>query len=107
MDNNELIGRFDASIALDLMNQCTKEKRVHLSTLSISQAAMLTLKESIEKMASYMKVDPIDVKKYTTQEVFDLDGDLVFIFTIPEVADCAVLIPFGYWKYNHEEEGIH
>ncbi len=110
LDYNEMIGRFDASVGKSFKEQCTPETRVHLHDLKLSQAAMATIGEAIQEVAKFFQV-PTDFIKQTlaTQsEVFDVKGDLIFIFNFPSIweypeSEQILQIPFGYWEYVNEK----
>jgi hypothetical protein len=105
MENDELVGRFNVCVAKSIKEECNSKNKVKLSDLSISQSALITIGQSIRQVALEMGIDEYEVKKHMNSSVYEIKGDLVFIFEIPSIdADCIVSIPWGYWKYKWEEE---
>ena len=110
ISNDELIGRFDAAVAKSIKEQCTSKTRVHLNDIWLEPDAQGTLGNAIVYVSQYLMglgfdISPENLKKYMTQEVFEIKGDLVFIFYIPVLdADQITVVPFGSWHYKSEKE---
>lgn len=105
MKNDELIGRFNVCIAKSIKEECTNKTKVNLKDLELSQSALVTIGQSTKHIALEIGIDEYEVKKSINGNVYEIKGDLVFIFEIPSIeADCIVSIPWGYWKYKREKE---
>lgn len=106
---HDLEGRVQALVAKDLMKQCGPHNKLSLKDVRISKSAMITIGQAINQMALELEVPTTTLNKQMSKSMYDLKGDLVFIFNVgPQgsYADCVVCIPFGYWQYQNEGEGV-
>jgi hypothetical protein len=104
MNDAEFIGRVNVLVAQEIKENCKDKKQIKPNEIELSQSAMVTIGMAIKQIAREMYLDEYEIKKRMTTEVYELNGDLIFIFYIPEIeADCIVSIPFGYWNYINRE----
>jgi len=105
MNDNELIGRFNISVAKSIMKECVGKKPLSFKDIEISQSAMVTIGQAINQMALELEVPTTTLNKQMSKVMYDINNDLVFIFSIADV-ECVVSIPFGYWKYRNENGSV-
>lgn len=102
MDDSEFIGRVNVLVAKQIKENCKGKRKIDKSEIAVSQAAMVSIGMALKQISQEIQELGVFVEKINT-EVYDLNGDLIFIIDIPEAeADMVVAIPFGYWKYNNE-----
>ncbi len=109
MSNDELIGRFNVSVAKSVLAKCNEDNRVKLSEIKLHKNAAITIGNAIKQIASHYRIDEYDVKKYmTSAKIHEINGDLVFVFELESLeAECVVSIPCGYWANIDDNLTVH
>ncbi len=107
VDNNELIGRFDAAIGKSIKESCNDLNRVNLSDYEISQAALTTIGQSIKQMSLELETPSNEIIALMKKSVYEVKGDLIFLFELEEVGDVVIVIPFGYFNHKNDLKIVH
>lgn len=107
LSDNEFYGRFDASIAKNIKENCTDLNRVNLNDYEFSEAAMDTIGKSIKEMSLKLNIDSKELIPLMKKSLYEVKGDLVFLFDIEDIGEVVIVIPFGYFTSKNEVKVVH